>query len=148
MPATLTAFACYGAALVLTLVLAAWLTPRAWWRRPNARALAVLVAGTGAIGTACWWGAAPPASATGPAPALRHELPRAGGNYRVADALNLRAAAGVDAARLAVLPAGTVVTATGVQDGDWWEVRAESGGAPHAGWASSLWLRRADEPRR
>ena len=147
MSATLTAFACYGAALVLTLALAAWLTPRVWWRRPNARALAVLVAGTGAIGTACWWGAAPPASAP-PQAALHQDAPRAGGNYRVADALNLRAAAGVDAARLAVLPAGAVVTATGAQNGDWWEVRAERGGAVHAGWASSLWLRRADEPRR
>ncbi|WP_313703507.1 SH3 domain-containing protein [Massilia sp.] len=148
MPAALSAFACYGAALVLTLALAAWLTPRAWWRRPNARALAVLVAGTGAIGTACWWIAGPPASAPPPQAALHQDAPRAGGSYRVADALNLRAGAGVDAARLAVLPAGAVVTATGAQDGDWWEVRAERGGAVHAGWASSLWLRRADEPGR
>ncbi|MFC3457453.1 SH3 domain-containing protein [Massilia haematophila] len=139
--------ACYGAALVLTLALAAWLTPRTWWRRPNARALAVLVAGTGAIGTAFWWGTAPAAIAQPPL-AAQPDAPRAGVSYRVADALNLRAAAGVDAARLAVLPPGAVVTATGAQDGDWWEVKAESGAALHTGWASSLWLRRADEPRR
>ncbi|WP_229508017.1 hypothetical protein [Massilia sp. Dwa41.01b] len=28
---------------------------RAWWRRPNARALLVLVGGTAAIGSALWW---------------------------------------------------------------------------------------------
>ena len=33
-------------ALAATLVLAAWCTPRAWWRRPNLRALAVVAGGT------------------------------------------------------------------------------------------------------
>ncbi|HEU4845927.1 MAG TPA: SH3 domain-containing protein [Burkholderiaceae bacterium] len=39
------------AALVLTLFLASCLTPRQWWRRPNARALLVLVAGTWGFGS-------------------------------------------------------------------------------------------------
>ena len=56
------------AAFALTLLLAAWLTPRAWWRRPNLRALAVLGGGTLAFGLlfAAWWGdpaAAPQATA-------------------------------------------------------------------------------------
>lgn len=153
----LAALACFGAALLLTLALAAWLTPRAWWRRANVRALAVLVLGTGAIGSALWWWAAP--ADAGPAPpaaddsrpppvAARQDLPLAGHSYRVADALNLRAAAGVGAARVAVLPAGSPVTASGVQDGDWWQVSARVDGAVVDGWASSLWLRRADEGAR
>ena len=36
----------WGGALAATLVLAAWCTPRAWWRRPNLRALAVVAGGT------------------------------------------------------------------------------------------------------
>ncbi len=158
MSAALTALACFGAALVLTLVAAAWLTPRLWWKRANARALAVLVAGTGAIGSALWWFAAPaPAEAAqtetaqaGAAPLLasHQETPLPGRSYRVADALNLRAAVGVGAERVTVLPAGAIVTATGMQDGDWWQVRAEVAGEAREGWASSLWLRRADERRR
>jgi len=149
----LTALACFGAALVLTLVAAAWLTPRLWWKRANARALAVLVVGTAAIGSALWWFAAPaPAEATqaeaAPLLASHQELPLPGRSYRVADALNLRTSVGVGAARLTVLPAGAIVTATGVQDGDWWQVRAEVKGEAREGWASSLWLRRADEARR
>lgn len=153
MSTALTALACFGAALVLTLVAAAWLTPRLWWRRANARALAVLVAGTGAIGSALWWFAAPaPAEAaqTGAASLLasHQETPLPGRSYRVADALNLRAAVGVGAERVTVLPAGAIVTATGMQDGDWWQVRAEVEGEAREGWTSSLWLRRADEKRR
>ncbi|WP_229424992.1 hypothetical protein [Massilia sp. Se16.2.3] len=49
------ALACGAASLAATLVLAAHATPRAWWRRPNARALLVLVGGTAAIGSALWW---------------------------------------------------------------------------------------------
>jgi len=159
VPAALTALACFGAALLLTLVAAAWLTPRLWWKRANARALAVLVAGTGAIGSALWWFAAPaPAQAQAqvqerrssgaPRVAQRQDRPLPGHRYRVADALNLRTAVGVGAERVAVLPGGAIVTATGMQDGDWWQVRAEVGGQARAGWASSLWLRRADEGRR
>ena len=40
---------------------------------------------------------------------------------------------------------GTVVSATGATDGDWWQVRAKVDGRDVDGWASSLWLRRTDE---
>ncbi|HJV00958.1 MAG TPA: SH3 domain-containing protein [Burkholderiaceae bacterium] len=39
------------AGLVLTLFLASVLTPRQWWRRPNARALLILVAGSWGLGS-------------------------------------------------------------------------------------------------
>lgn len=42
--------ACLAGALLLTLVLAAFLTPRHWWRRANARALAVVAGGTALFG--------------------------------------------------------------------------------------------------
>src|SRR5471030_2801132 len=35
----------FAIGLILTLILAAYLTPRAWWKRPNARALLILVVG-------------------------------------------------------------------------------------------------------
>jgi hypothetical protein len=142
--------ACFGAALVATLVLAARCTPRAWWRRPNARALAVLVLGTAAIGGALWWWLAPPPSpapiaAMAAPPDSGLAAPRAGRSYRVAAALNLRAQHGVGARRVLVLPAGSLVQATGRRDGDWWQVVHEADGQRFEGWASSLWLRRADE---
>jgi hypothetical protein len=37
------------------------------------------------------------------------------------------------------------VTATGRRRGDWWQVSAVVDGRRLEGWASSLWLRRADE---
>lgn len=136
--------ACGGAALLLTLALAARCTPRTWWRRPNARALSVLVLGTGLIGGALWVWLAPRA----PAPAATAlAVPAAGRSYVVADALNLRAARGVGARRVLVLPAGSTVQATGQRDGDWWQVTANADGQRFEGWASSLWLRRADERR-
>ncbi|SFU51009.1 SH3 domain-containing protein [Pseudoduganella namucuonensis] len=59
--------AAYLAGLAMTLALASWLTPRAWWRRPTARGLAILAGGT--------WGAgslllalARPTPPTSPAP--------------------------------------------------------------------------------
>ena len=85
---------------------------------------------------------APPES---PAAAKAVQAPLQGRSYRVADALNMRAANGVGARRVTVLPAGSVVTAPGIVDGDWWQVRALVDGRPVEGWASSLWLRRADE---
>jgi hypothetical protein len=140
--------ACGGAALLLTLVLAARCTPQAWWRRPNARALAVLVLGTGLIGGVLWSFFAPVEPALAAAmPAPAPSLPDAGRSYRVADALNLRAARGVGARRVLVLPAGSVVRATGKREGDWWQVTAQADGQRFEGWASSLWLRRADEAR-
>jgi hypothetical protein len=130
--------------LVATLVLAAWLTPRAWWRRPNACALAVLAGGTFAIGSALlWWlgPAAPPARLA----ALQAVAVPSPVGYRAYDDLNLRAGTGVSAQRVAVVPAGAPVTPTGARKGDWWEVSARVAGREVRGWASSLWLRREDE---
>jgi hypothetical protein len=140
--------AAYGAALALTLMLAAWLTPRAWWRRPNLKALAVLGGGTLAFGAlfAAWMGEPRPAlAAAAPALVTEQARPATGANYLVIDELNLRDGRGIRAQRLAVLPAGTRVTATGAFDGDWWRVRTRVDGRALEGWASSLWLRRADE---
>jgi hypothetical protein len=141
--------AAYGAALALTLLLAAWLTPRAWWRRPNLKALTVLCGGTLAFGAlfGAWIGEPRPAlAAAAPALVAEHPAsPAAGAGYLVVDELNLRDGRGIRAQRLAVLPAGTRVTATGAFDGDWWQVRVRVDGRALEGWASSLWLRRADE---
>lgn len=150
MTPSATQLAAYGAALVLTLCASARLTPRAWWRRPNARALGVLAAGTAAGGALLLALFGPGSQAPAPhlaqaAPALGVDLPVAGARYRVRDALNLRVAGGVGAERLLVAPAGTRVVATGLRDGDWWQVRATIDGKVVEAWASSLWLRRADE---
>ena len=143
-----------AAALALTLVLAAWLTPRGWWRRPNLRALGLLAGGTLAFGllfSALLPQSAltPPMAATAlPATSAVHGAqPAPGGRYLVVDDLNLRDAHGVRAQRTAVLRAGTVVVTTGAADGDWWQIRARADGQAREGWASSLWLRRADERR-
>jgi hypothetical protein len=153
------ALAAYAAALALTLVLAARLTPRHWWRRPTLRGGAVLVFGTlvfgtlylalagrpqpalAALGTQPL--AAPLPAATLP-PALK-KTPAPGARYRVAAELNLRSGSGVHAARVAVLPPGSRVIASGAVDGDWWQVRARVDGRLQSGWTSSLWLRRSDE---
>lgn len=129
--------AIFGVALVATLVLGALLTPAGWWRRLNLRAIAFVALGT--------WGIGMLLPGLIERPALAAPAHAAGMRYRVADDLNLRAAKGTDAPRLAVVPAGAIVTATGVRDGDWWRLRAEVGGTPVEGWSSSLWLRRADE---
>lgn len=147
------AIAAFGTGLILTLVLAAWLTPARWWRQLNARALAVTGFGTWGIGTLILWlaqsqaplVAATPAAAGIAPPAAVAALPGAGRSYRVHDALNLRSAKGTDARRIAVVPAGTVVTAIGGHDGDWWQLSARVDGKQVEGWSSSLWLRRADE---
>jgi hypothetical protein len=137
----------WSAALAAALVLAAWCTPRAWWRRPNLRALVVLAGGTAACGL--WFSALLPAAPARVAMPLAAAVPvmgpAPGAPYRVADDLNLREDRGVRAARMHVLPAGTVVSTTGATDGDWWRVRARVGGRDVEGWASSLWLRRIDE---
>jgi len=149
----LTQAAAYALALVLTLCLCAWLTPRAWWRRPNARALGVLGVGTAAGGTLLLAMFGMPAPAPQPVRAAQAQqaagtdVPVAGARYRVHDALNLRVAGGIGAERLLVVPAGARVEATGRRDGDWWQVRATVDGEAVEGWASSLWLRRADEGR-
>jgi hypothetical protein len=145
---TITAVCAFGAGLLATLVLAAGLTPRAWWRRPNACALAVLAGGTFAIGSALSWWFAPAALAARlaalPAEMLAPAAPAAP-RYRAYDDLNLRTGTGVSAQRVAVVPAGAPVTPTGARKGDWWEVSARVGGREVRGWASSLWLRREDE---
>jgi hypothetical protein len=135
----------FAVALVLTLVLAAWLTPRAWWRRPNARALGVLCAGTFGIGSALLWLAGPSTAAARPA-ATAAFAPETR-IYRAYDDLNLRDGTGVFARRVAVVPIGASVTATGERKGDWWQVSARVDGREVRGWVSSLWLRRPEEAR-
>jgi len=148
-------------ALAATLVLAAWCTPRTWWRRPNLRALAVLAGGTLGLGLLCARllpaasslsepdaaaaFASMPAAPAAVTTVAMATAPAAGDRWRVADDLNLRADRGVRGARLTVLAAGTIVRTTGATDGDWWRVRGRVGGRDVEGWASSLWLRRVDE---
>lgn len=146
------AIAAFGFALVVTLVLAAWLTPAHWWRQLNARALAIVGLGTWGIGTlvlSLAQSQAPSLMAADPvtlgiAP-LSVAPPGAGRSYRVHEDLNLRAAKGTGARRIAVVQAGSVVTTTGAGDGDWWQVKTQVDGKEVRGWSSSLWLRRADE---
>ena len=143
--------------LAVTLVLAAWLTPARWWRQLNVRALAIVGLGTWGMASLLLWLAqsqqafqstAPAmtamAATSGVAP-LKARSQIAGLTYRVYDDLNLRAEKGTAARRIAVVPAGTVVTTTGARDGDWWHVSARVDGKDVRGWSSSLWLRRADE---
>jgi hypothetical protein len=151
--------AAYGLGLVLTLVLACWLTPRRWWRRPTARNLALVGGGTLAFGILFTHlfehllvpllpAARPvmarplPLAAAQPPPVLPPEKRL---RYRVVDDLNLRSAKATGAPRLAILPAGTLVQPTGAMDGDWWQVRTRLKGRQVEGWTSSLWLRRVDE---
>ncbi len=138
--------------LVVTLVLAAWLTPSSWWRQLNMRALAIVGLGTWGIASLVLWLAqsqplmvAPAMAAVSGVAPLNAMQKDAGRTYLVFDDLNLRAEKGTAARRIAVVPAGTLVTTTGVRDGDWWQVSARVGGKDVRGWSSSLWLRRADE---
>lgn len=166
-----TAIAAYGAALALTLLLAAWLTPRRWWRRPSLGTIALAGGGTLAFGALfCMLLGVPPgpaqraiaahpdpaappaegAAAGASAPrmysgAMGVAAPARGSRYLVIDGLNLRTQGGVRGTRVAVLPAGAFVTAGGARDGDWWQVRARVKGGELEGWANSLWLRRVDE---
>ncbi len=147
MPEMATVLA-YLAGLVLTLALAARFTPGHWWRRANARALAVLAGGGFVIGSAlAGLLPDPPAKVPPLAESGRREpvAPMPGRRYRVFDDLNLRVAPGVHARRLLLVPAGTPVTTSGRHEGDWWEIRAMLDGRAVTGWSSSLWLRRADE---
>ena len=149
---TLVVFAC---AFVATLVLAAWFTPARWWRQPNVIALSVVVLGTWGLGSLALWlldtPARAPQMATAPSThgvaGLSATSGASGVSYRVREDLNLRAGTGTGARRIAIVPAGTVVTTTGARDGDWWQVQASIDGRAVKGWSSSLWLRRADEAR-
>lgn len=142
---TLLTACAFGAGLAVTLALASVLTPAHWWRRPNARALAVVVAGTWAIGSLL--AGLVPADASASAPVVAQRGAATAPAYQVFRALNLRDGTGTSSRRIAVLPAGAIVRPTGERTGDWWKVRADTGGRELTGWASSLWLRRADEGR-
>ncbi|QGZ42573.1 SH3 domain-containing protein [Pseudoduganella flava] len=148
----------YLIGLAMTLVLASFLTPAHWWRRPTARGLVIVGGGTWACGALLlYFAAAAPlpfssALTNGsmmqgdvPAQHIAAELPRPGQRYRVHRDLNVRDGAGVAAARLSVVPAGAYVTPTGQRQGDWWQIRYDGGAGPALGWASSLWLRAAAE---
>ncbi|MDL2355452.1 MAG: SH3 domain-containing protein [Pseudomonadota bacterium] len=157
MAYTLGAFAI---GLAVTLVLAAFLTPARWWRRPTLRALALLAAGSWTIGSALLSLAPAPALAamralpdTADMPAsagiapIGPVRPMAGRSFHVFEHLNLRAASGTGARRVAIVPPGALVTASGARDGDWWQVSVQVGGRQVTGWVSSLWLRRAEETK-
>ena len=157
----------FALGLLLTLFLAAYLTPRRWWQRPNARALLILVVGAWGFGSlillATRGAASTPAlaaatntpmpsptsttrvAATAPPTTTPAGGPIAGRPFQVHRDLNLRQAAGVQTARLLTVPAGASVTPTGRRDGDWWQVRARVGGEDKVGWANSLWLRSSGE---
>jgi len=150
--------AAYGAGLAMTLVLASYLTPRSWWRRPTLRNLAIVGAGTWALGALLLHALLTPVSASSTlaqaapvklqaaaAPPLLAAAPAAGESFRVHRDLNLRVDASTSAERLVTVPAGSLVTPTGERRGDWWQVRAHADGKEQTGWASSLWLRRKYE---
>jgi hypothetical protein len=136
----------FAAGLVITLFLAAYLTPRSWWRRPNARALLITVGGAWAIGSLILYALPGKPAMAAPAAALPQAVePIAGQPFQVHRDLNLRATAGVDAPRLLIVPAGATVTPTGMRSGDWWQIKASVAGRESTGWVSSLWLRRSGE---
>ncbi|MQA23626.1 SH3 domain-containing protein [Rugamonas rivuli] len=179
--AKLYAAGAFAAGLVITLFLAAYLTPRQWWRRPNARALLISLAGAWGFGSLILYAAharqdgrddvpavATTSAAQAAVPDRRAEAraitaavaPRdaasasaaatsasliAGHPFAVHRDLNLRAAAGVHAARLITVPAGAIVTPTGLRSGDWWQIKASVAGRESTGWVNSLWLRRSGE---
>ncbi|MBV6322525.1 SH3 domain-containing protein [Duganella violaceipulchra] len=153
----------FAAGLVITLFLAAYLTPRQWWRRPNARALLIMMVGAWGFGSLILYAvhgrqtgndvtvAATPdrnteARALTAAVATREAAALiAGRPFAVHRDLNLRAAAGVHSARLVTVPAGASVTPTGARNGDWWQIKASVAGRENTGWVNSLWLRRSGE---
>lgn len=142
--------AAYAGGLALTLILACYLTPARWWRRPTLRNTGIVALGTWCIGALLLHGFGG-ASVAEAAPAERGGTQVDSGMklddspLRVHHALNLRAAPGTSAERIGVIPAGSLVTPIGGRDGDWWQVRAEMDGKTQTGWASSLWLRRQAE---
>ncbi|GJJ03459.1 hypothetical protein RugamoR64_39970 [Duganella rhizosphaerae] len=169
--AKLYAAGAFAAGLVITLFLAAYLTPRQWWRRPNARALLIMVVGAWGFGSLILYAvhgrqtvndvavvATPDrnaeARAITAAATAREAAARAtsastalisGQSFAVHRDLNLRTAAGVHSARLVTVPAGATVTPTGARNGDWWQIKASVAGHENTGWVNSLWLRRSGE---
>ncbi|MYM81909.1 SH3 domain-containing protein [Duganella sp. FT50W] len=153
--ANLNAIAAFTAGLIVTLFLAAYLTPRAWWRRPNARALCIMLTGAWGFGSLILY-ATHSAYAVAAAPAKNEVTTSAstpvnpgtltaGLPFHVHRDLNLRSAPGVQAGRVTTVPAGAEVTPTGARDGDWWQVQTIIDGSVSTGWVSSLWLRRSGE---
>lgn len=165
--------AVYLAALAATLVLAAYCTPRNWWRRFNLRALAITLGGTLLLGHLFMQWLIPAQaradttsnaamasasigriSSTGAATYAQadRQAPDGAGiatqPFSVHRDLNMRHAAGVDATRMLTIPAGALVTPTGIREGDWWQISACLHGKCNTGWVSSLWLRRHDEQGR
>lgn len=154
--------AAFGLGLAATLVLAAWLTPRAWWRRPNLRALLVVAGGTWGLGSLAAL-MLPAQAATTTVTAVAAVVPLApvaplasfapplvvtqapAQTYRAHRDINLRSSPGTGSRRIAIIAAGTSVEASGWRDGDWWQLTATLDGKRQSGWASSLWLRRIDE---
>lgn len=161
MQHTVLPVAVYAAALLLTLVLAAYCTPRSWWRQLNLRAIAITLGGTLLFGQLLsHWLPAAAGEATAPAQASALQTdgatPASGlpdccaaltstRAYTVHRSINLRRAASVRAERMLIIPAGTLVTPTGASHGDWWQITACSDGRCDTGWVSSLWLRRSEE---
>ena len=152
----------FGTGLAITLFLAAYLTPREWWRRPNLRALLITVGGAWGFGSLLLWivppaavaGRAAPAAVASTAPitaaasadtANADAEPIAGHPFRTHRSLNLRSAPGVQSPLLLTVPAGASVTPTGARRGDWWQISATIEGQDSTGWVSSLWLRRSGE---
>jgi hypothetical protein len=153
------AVAAFAAGLIVTLFLAAYLTPRTWWRRPNTRALLIMVVGAWGFGSLILYATHGAASAQA-SPLIAATTPTAftddsateswrsaaaGHPFLVHRDLNLRAAPGVHAARLAIVPAGAEATPTGMRNGDWWQIKTSVNGHENTGWVSSLWLRRSGE---
>lgn len=155
--AKLYALCAFATGLVITLFLAAYLTPNQWWRRANARALLIMVVGAWGFGSLILYavqGTRPVAAGTlegatnQPSASAPARLPPeliTGKSFQVHRDLNVRTAAGVHAARLTTVPAGATVTPTGVREGDWWQVTTSASGREQTGWVSSLWLRRGGE---
>ncbi|MBY0241190.1 MAG: SH3 domain-containing protein [Burkholderiaceae bacterium] len=161
---------CYGAALVLTLALAATLTPAAWWYRPTVRGIAIVTGGTWLCGSVLALAAGSVLPATPATPAVATALASVGAHqapalappalpptptapawsiapFRVHRSLNLRAGPDVGSTRVAVIPAGAQLTPTGRRHGDWWQVRTDGAARRQTGWVSSLWLRQlAEDP--
>jgi hypothetical protein len=144
----------FAAGLAITLFLAAYLTPRSWWRRPNARALLIMVVGAWGLGSLILYAvdgahaatAVPARAAAAEPPVIAADAaPIAGKPFQVHRDLNLRVTAGVDSPRLVTVPAGATVTPTGMRSGDWWQIKASVAGRDNTGWVSSLWLRRSGE---
>ena len=172
--AKLYAAGAFTVGLVLTLFLAAYLTPRAWWRRPNVCALLIMVVGAWGFGSLILAAVkghdasaansvasidsndnpkqdklatarALSAAAAAREASAKAAGPIAGQPFQVHRTLNLRTAAGVHATRLITVPAGATVTPTGARSGDWWQIKTSVAGRENTGWVSSLWLRRSGE---